>query len=274
MLIFATPGVPKSTPGSGGTIEGIKHADSMGIRAMEMEWVQRVPLNQGHMETIGAIARGLSFSLTVHAPYYINLNTPEPAKRKASIKRIVDALCMAEFCGAVSVCVHAAFYLGLKPEHCLENVRRATDDILKQKHTHFPHVNLAYETMGKQSQFGTMQEVLSVSKEFDLYPCIDAAHLHARSNGAVNSISEWYDMFDLYQECLGSKSLEQMHLHYSGIAYGSKGEKHHLPLQESDARWEDFLRVLKKREIGGILVCESPLMEVDTLLLQRTFATI
>ncbi len=274
MLTFATPGVPKSTPGTGGTIEGIKHADTMGIRAMEMEWVQRVPLNPTHMRAIAAIAHSLSFQLTVHAPYYINLNTPDPKKRSASIKRIVDALSMAELSGAASVCVHAAFYLGSSPEHCLENVRKATDDIMKQKHTLFPHVNLAYETMGKQSQFGTMQEVLTVSKEFGLYPCIDAAHLHARAGGAVNSTKEWNEMFDLYQEYLGSKSLRHMHLHYSGIAYGAKGEKHHVPLQESDAQWEDFLRVLKKREIGGVLVCESPLMEVDTLLLQRTFATI
>ena len=87
----------------------------------------------------------------------------------------------------------------------------------------------------------------------------------------MNSAKEWNEMFDLYEECLGKKSLQTMHLHFSGIAYGPKGEKHHLPLRESDARWEDFLRVLKKRAIGGICTCESPLMEEDTLLMQRTF---
>ena len=62
-----------------------------------------------------------------------------------------------------------------------------------------------------------------------------------------------------------------MHMHFSGIAYGLKGEKHHLPLQESDARWKDFLNVLKDRKIEGTLVCESPLLEKDTLLMQRTY---
>jgi len=60
-------------------------------------------------------------------------------------------------------------------------------------------------------------------------------------------------------------------MHFSGIAYGPKGEKHHLPLRESEARWKDFLRVLKERSIGGICVCESPLMERDTLLMKRTY---
>lgn len=273
MLLFATPGVPKSTSGSGGTLEGIKHARSLGISAMEMEWVQRVPVNPDHMESIRVLAEHLSFHLTVHAPYYINLNTPDPEKRKASIRRILDALSMAQLAGVRSVCVHAAFYLDHDAAHCLDNVRRATDEILRHKQTRFRDVNLAYETMGKPSQFGTMEEVLTVSKEFGLYPCIDPAHLHARANGGVNTMEEWNEMLDLYAEYLGTPALQTMHLHYSGIAYGPKGEKHHVPLQESDARWQDFLMVLKSRSVGGILVCESPLMEEDTLLLQKTFAT-
>jgi deoxyribonuclease-4 len=64
-----------------------------------------------------------------------------------------------------------------------------------------------------------------------------------------------------------------MHLHYSGIAYGDKGEKNHLPFEESDADWKGFLKVLKRREIGGVLVCESPEMEDDTLLLQRFYSS-
>jgi deoxyribonuclease-4 len=104
-----------------------------------------------------------------------------------------------------------------------------------------------------------------------MYPVLHPAHMHARSNGAINSSKEWHEMFDLYEEYLGTKSLSSVHMHYSGIAYGPKGEKHHLPLKESDAKWEDFLSVLKERAIAGVVVCESPLLEKDTLLLQNTF---
>ena len=61
-------------------------------------------------------------------------------------------------------------------------------------------------------------------------------------------------------------------LDFSGIAYGEKGEKHHLTLRESDAKWKEFLTVLKKRKIGGVLVVESPVQEEDVLLLQKAFA--
>lgn len=238
---------------------------------MELEWVQRVPMNPEHMVKIGATAKELDIALTVHAPYYINLNSPEPEKLAASKKRILDALWMSQIAGVVSVCVHAAFNLGKDEATVLENVRRAVDDILKQKSKLFPDVNLGLETMGKSTQFGTLEDVLKISKEFDIYPVVDPAHLHARTNGKINSTKEWNEMFDTYEEYLGKKSLQKMHLHFSGIAYGPKGEKHHLPLQESDAKWEDFLKVLKKRKVGGICVCESPLMEKDTALMQEAY---
>ena len=238
---------------------------------MEIEWVQSVPSNTEHLEGVGQTAKDLGIALTVHAPYYVNLNSPESSKLSASKKRVVQALTMAQVIGAVSVCVHAAFYLGMDPKKCYENVCKATDDILKLKNKFFPTVNLAYETMGKPTQFGTLEEVLRLSKEFDIYPCIDPAHLHARTNGAYNCEGEWNAMFDLYEKYLGKRSLQKMHLHYSGIAYGLKGEKHHLPLKESDAKWKDFLKVLRRRKIGGICVCESPLQEKDTLLLQTQY---
>ncbi len=238
---------------------------------MEIEWVQNVPKDPKRMEEIRKTAEGLKMTLTVHAPYYVNLNSPDKVTLAASKKRIIDALAMSEITGVRSVCVHAAFNLKQPPEIVYDNVSRAVEDILKQKAKLFPHVNFGLETMGKQAQFGTLEEVLRISKQFDLYPVIDPAHLHARYNGAVNSTEEWNEMFDLYEKYLGKKSLKNMHLHYSGIEYTAAGERHHLPLKKSDAKWKDFLRVLKDREIEGTLVCESPLLEEDTLLLQKEF---
>lgn len=271
-LVFATPGTPRSTPSPGGTVQGLQHAHALGIRGMEIEWVQTVPTNRDRMNEIRTTAGRLAMTLTVHAPYFVNLNSTDKAKLAASKKRVIAALSMAQLAGAVSVCVHAAFYQGASSEEATERIRKATDEILSHKKKLFPDVNLAYETMGKGSQWGTLDEVLMIAREFDCYPCIDPAHMHARSNGAENSAAEWNAMLDSYAKALGKASLKTMHLHYSGIAYGPKGEKHHLPLRESDARWKEFVSVLKKRTVGGVCVCESPLMEEDTLLLQRTYA--
>jgi deoxyribonuclease-4 len=271
MLRFAVAGVPLSTPRPGGTVVGMKHAASLGIRAMEIEWVQAVPTNIARMEEIRRTAEEHDIALTVHAPYYVNFNSSKVETYNASIRRVLSALSMGERAGARSVCVHAAFYAG-NPAKAHDGVRRAVDTIMQSKQKLFPHGNLALETMGKLSQWGSLEEVLAVSKEFGIFPCIDSAHMHARTNGAWNTAKEWNTLFDEYESHLGTGSLKTMHMHYCGIAYGERGEKHHLPLLESDANWMDFLHVLKNREIGGNLVIESPILEGDTLLLQNAFA--
>lgn len=271
VLHFAVAGVPLSTPPPGGTVEGLKHAKSLGIDAMELEWVQRVPNSPERMAEIRETAETLGMYLTAHAPYYINLNAQEKEKLEASKKRVLLGLEMCELAGIKSLCVHPAFYLGMEPKKVHENVLNAVDSIMKQKKKLFPNVNLGLETMGKVSQYGTLEEVLKVSKEFDIYPTLDPAHMHARTNGKINTTKEWEEMLDLYEKYLGKKALQTMHMHFSGIAYGPKGEKHHLPFEESDANWKDFLKVLKKRKVGGVVVSESPMLERDTLLLQKTY---
>ena len=271
MLHIAVAGVPHSTPKPGGTVEGLKHAHSLGITAMEIEWVQNVPKNPERMMEIRSTAEELGMYVTVHAPYFVNLNAKDPAKLAASKKRILDAMQMAELAGAHSVCVHPAFYMGMDPKDAYENVRKATDDIMQQKKKVAPKVNLAYETMGKVAQFGTLEEVLALSKEFGIYPTIDPAHMHARTNGLWNTKEEWNTMFDMYAKALGKKSLKSVHMHYSGILYTEKGERKHLPLKESDARWKDFIAVLKERNIEGTVVCESPILEKDTLLMMKEY---
>lgn len=271
MLRFAVAGSPLSTPGSGGTLKGLVRAHELGIRAMELEWVQSVPKNPAHMAEIRRVAEELDITLTVHAPYFINLNTREPEKLAASKVRILAALRMAQLAGATSVCVHAAFNQGAAPADVLARVMDATHEMLRTKSSDFPDVNLAYETMGKHTQFGTLDEVLAVSREFELYPCVDFAHLHARANGALNSAAEWDALLDTYAAALGPRSLQRMHIHYSGIEYTDKGERRHLPFPDSDARWRDLLAVLRARKVGGTLVVESPLLEEETLLLSSNY---
>jgi len=274
MLNFAVAGSPHSTPKPGGSVEGLKRAHRLGITAMELEWVQSVPKNPERMEEIRETAEELDMYLTVHAPYFVNLNAKEKEKLEASKKRILAAMEMGQLAGAHSVCVHPAFYLGMDPKKAYENVRHATDDILTRSKKKKLKINLAFETMGKGTQFGTLEEVLKLSKEFGIYPCIDSAHMHARTNGKWNSAKEWDEMLDLYQKYLGKKSLKYVHMHFSGIEYTAKGERRHLPLKESDAKWKDFLKVLKKRKVEGSLICESPLLEKDTLLMQKTYSRI
>jgi len=62
-----------------------------------------------------------------------------------------------------------------------------------------------------------------------------------------------------------------MHIHLSGIKYSQHGELGHLNLRESDLRYVELLKALKELEVKGLVICESPNLEDDALLLQKTY---
>jgi len=86
--------------------------------------------------------------------------------------------------------------------------------------------------------------VLNWTELEGLAPCIDFAHWHAR-NGAFNSYREFSALLQQIMERLGRAALDDMHIHFSGISYGRKGEIKHLNLKESDLHYEELLQALR-----------------------------
>ena len=60
----------------------------------------------------------------------------------------------------------------------------------------------------------------------------------------------------------------------SGIVYGEKGERNHLPLEKSEFNYKDVLKVLKKNNISGQVICESPNLEQDAILMKKFYTSI
>ena len=54
----------------------------------------------------------------------------------------------------------------------------------------------------------------------------------------------------------------------SGIEYTPKGEKEHLPIKESDFNLDAILSALKDFNCGGRILCESPILEEDAILIR------
>ena len=102
-------------------------------------------------------------------------------------------------------------------------------------------------------------------------PCIDFSHLHARSNGKMNSYEEFSSALEKAESALGRKALKELHCHVSGIEYSEKGERKHLNLKESDLNYVELLRALKEFGCAGVIVCESPSIEGDALVLKKAY---
>ncbi len=106
-----------------------------------------------------------------------------------------------------------------------------------------------------------------------LAPCIDFAHWHART-GVFNSYQEFASILLRIKERLGRAALDDMHIHVAGIRYGEKGEIKHLNLKDSDLQYVELLKALRDYEVKGLVICESPNLEDDALLLKSTYNTL
>jgi len=273
-LLFGTAGVPKSTKGTS-TLDGIQRVVDLGLDCLEVEFVKGVKMGGDTAEEIGKTAKEKGVRLSLHAPYYVNLNSPEEGKRLASQERLLQSARLAEKCGAKSVVFHSGYYGRDEPENAFETIKKGIKEVVSILKGERSPVVMRPETMGKKSQFGSLEEILFLCREVDgLLPCIDFSHIHAREGaGKANSYREFDRILRKIERKLGKSAIKNMHIHISGIEYSYKGELKHLNLDESDFRYEEWIHALKDYGVEGMVICESPIQERDALMLKSLYRT-
>lgn len=273
MLRFGTAGIPICLQDKERTTElGIAKLKSLGLDAMELEFVQSVNISEAKSPSVKRAAQDNDILLTAHGQYFINLNAKEQEKVQASIERIKKAARILHLCGGYSLTFHAAFYLKDPKDITYQNVHKNLKSISESLRQEGIRIWLRPETTGKATQWGDLDEITRMAQEIEgVLPCVDFSHLHARSAGKENTKKEFDASLSLIESRLGRQALDNMHIHLSGINYGDKGEKNHLMLRESDMNYQSLLESFKDFKIGGVVICESPVMEDDALLLKKAF---
>lgn len=271
-LNFLTAGIPLRTEP-----KDYEHAfevlDNMGLDGIELEFVHGVRMSPNSQNVVKNVSK--NFVITAHGPYYINLNSKEQEKIDASVVRIIETATMADKVGAYSITYHAAFYMNNDKKIVFERVVNETKRIIDVVEKEGLKVWIRPETTGKGTQWGDLDEVIALSKEFkQVLPCIDFAHLHARTGGLMNTYEDFSRTLERLGNEIGQYALENFHGHLAGIAYSDKGEKNHLELEKSDMNYKDLLKALKKFNVKGALVCESPNIEEDCKLIKDFYSSI
>ena len=270
---FGTVGSPMGTPKKpGGSVGAIEFSKSIGLTTLELGWVQSVRVTEATCAAIKGKAAEQGVTLSVHAPYFINLNADEEEWPK-SRKRLMDAAHYGNLAGATDIIFHPGSYFERPPAEVLKvaipRLKGCVDELRKAKNP----VTLRPETMGKSAMLGSFEDALAMSESIPgVLPCIDFAHLHARpGDGTMNSVREWSRLLEAYQASLGKEALKRLHIHLSGIEYGPKGEKNHLALKESDLKLNALFEALHTFGCGGRILCESPIMEEDALNMKKAW---
>lgn len=271
-LLFGTAGIPLSTPKPITSINGILRVKELGLDAMELEFVRGVKMSDELAYKVRSISEATKVVLTAHAPYYINLNSPDHSKVKASMDRILETARVAHKAGCWSIVFHPAYYGKDSSDIVYSKVREALKAIVSTLIDEGVNVWIRPETSGGLAEFGSLEEVVKLSQEIEsVLPCIDFAHIHARGRGRYNSYAEFIEILNYLEKELGRESLKNMHMHFSGIEYGDKGEIKHLDLEVSDFKYVELAKALKDYSVEGIIISESPNIEGDALLLKKVY---
>lgn len=272
-LLFGTGGVPLSAE-SRSIESGIKRIKELGLGCMEVEFVRGVTVGPERAVKIKEFAEKEGVALTVHAPYFINLASVELPKVHASKHRIIESARIGALMGARSVTFHPAYYSERSPEETYAVVKKWMTEIVTDLEKEGIGIAISPETTGKGSQFGSLDENIKLAQEIPgVKLCVDFAHLYARSIGKNNSYEEFMRILETIEKGLGKGALEEFHIHTSGILYGGKGELKHLELRNKDNKfnYKDLMRALKEKGVGGYLICESPVLEEDALVMNQTY---
>lgn len=270
-LNFITAGMPLKT-GKGSYPEAFQVLHDMNLDGMELEFVHGVRMSDMSRDFVKNNSE--NFVLTAHGPFYINLNSKEEDKIDASVQRIIETAQVAQKVGAYSITYHAAFYMGKDKEEVYKQVSSQTQRILNALGNNLK-VWIRPETTGKATQWGDFEEIIRLSKEYEhVLPCVDFSHIHARTGGKYNTYDEFAHVLDRIGQELGTFALENFHGHLAGIEYTAKGERQHLNLEESDMNYKDLMKALKDFGIKGALVCESPNIEDDAVLMKEYYLSL
>ena len=267
MAIFIGPGgVPISSP-ERTTISGIKHCKKIGLNAMEVEFVRGVNMSKEMAVEVGKVAKEIGIRLSCHAPYYINLLSDKKAIVHASIQRIIDTLDRAERMNADAIAVHAAYYGKLSKEEAQKKMESITKEILeKADKLGIKKVKLGYETMGKASQWGSLEEISELCRKFHgkVIPYLDWGHLFVRGSGKIDYAGILEHM----------KSLHIAHInsHFNSVKFSSASKAYvdvHTPIAEKHPDFAELAKLLVKRKTDITLISETPILEQDSLNMKR-----
>lgn len=271
MIRFGPAGIPIQCEGNS-TIEGIGCCKKLGLGAMEIEFVRGVKMGDEKAREAGKKAKELDVHISSHAPYYVNLCTSDKVKAENS-KRHIFLAAKATFLANGKITVfHPGFYQKLGKEEAFQAAKKRLIEIKEKMDEAKVKCVLGMETVGKKSAFGGFDENVKMAQELDFVkPVLDFAHLHARGDFRIRGENEYGEIFSILDKELPGYT-KSIQCHFSEINYGERGELNHLVLgTNNEPPYRPLMKLLAENGIGGTIICESPKLDIDALIMQKEY---
>ncbi len=232
----------------------------LGLDAYEYSCTRGVRMGPESSIKLGEIAKAHGITMSVHAPYFINLASPDSEMIKKSEKYILDTVQAAEYMQADRVVIHVGSPSKSDRREAFERVYANFYEVLNKMKQIGHKAHLCPETMGKKNQIGSLDEIIELCTIDDsVIPTIDFGHLHAVTNGSLKTVEDFETVFDRLVFGLGERATK-LHMHYTRIEYTEKGgERRHWTFDDVQygPEFEHLAKCLVKYQIEGTVIAET-----------------
>jgi len=244
-----------------------------GLDAFEYQAVRGVKISKDKAQILGESAKKFDVLLSLHAPYAINLASSSESTRKASVERLIRSLEAAKWMGARIVVFHPGYYGKFSKEEALKLCIKMLKDARERADSlGFKEVFLGPETMGKLSQVGSLDEIITMCESVPkTLPVIDWAHIHARTKGGLKSKDDYLKVLNTIESRLGSDVVKTLHCHFTKVEFSDKGERRHRRLDEEGfgPYFEQLATVIVENGYSFTIISESPVLDKDAIVMKR-----
>lgn len=247
---------------------------SRGLNAYEYQCSRGVHVGEATARKIGQKAALAGVSLSIHAPYYINMATEDEKIRQNSKRHLVKSLQVARWMGAGRVVFHPGG-TKLGRELSLNNALQFLTEVLAETEE-YGDIQLAPETMGKRNQLGSdLDEVIGLCKLSPrVIPAVDFGHYHAVTGGSLLTKDSFLAVLEHIGETLDLEVLRRLHIHFSPIEFTKAGEKRHGTFAEEELGppFSPLAEAMAALGMAPTVICESAGSQAeDALLMKRIF---
>ncbi|MEM1563339.1 MAG: TIM barrel protein [Candidatus Bathyarchaeia archaeon] len=242
-----------------------------GLDAFEYQavrWGAKPQIRREDAEKLGLEAKENDVLLSLHGSYFINLCGGKETV-EASKDRLIACATASQWMGSKIVVFHPGFYGRKSPKDVFKECLEALKDVVgRLRALDIRDVRLGPETMGKPTQFGSLEEVLALCEQVEqTQPVIDWAHLHARDRGRFKTVDDFRMVVEEIEKRLGKEAVKNMHCHFTKVEFTDKGEKCHHTMDEAGygPDFELLAKVIADFKLNPVIISESPVLDVDAI---------
>lgn len=261
------------------SIQAPKFLDEIGLSCYEYSFGRGFTMGMDKAKILGEEAVKNNILVSVHSPYYINLANPSDETIPKNINYIFKSLDYLRLFNGKKCVVHTGSQNSQPRNEAMKNCFRQMDKVLEHYYQNgYEGLYICPETMGKSQQIGSVDEVLELcSKDKCLIPTFDFGHINAVTQGSLKSIDDYRRILDKCFDKLGEFKTKNIHIHFSKIEYGDKGEIKHLTLEDTEygPEFEPLAKLIDEYKLTPTIISESKgMMMEDAIKLKQIYDSV